>query len=216
MSAQLATPNGRPLQFTPEDVLWLSRAVEAEGEPRDLVAQTLVNRWAWLTDTQPGRYARLADLVRAYAQPVNPAWYPDGAKHLASVQTHPEQSGDLERRAQLRRDVLSTRVSFSPATQAAVRQALYGPITLPAGALHYAAATIVRPDLPLLLAGAPGRNAFWGESNNRGIGALYSFIVPGPVLEASRMLGERPHAVLAFLFLVGGGALVLRAKGRKK
>lgn len=217
MRAQLATPAGKPLSFNADDVLWLSRAVEAEGEPRDLVAQTLVNRWAWLRDVSPGRFPRLQDLVRAYAQPVNPAWYPDGAKHAAAVTKSPEQAAELERRAEARRDLHSTRTTFSARTLAAVRQALHGPITLPAGGLHYAAAWVERPDLPLLVQGVPGQsNSIWGESGGRGVGALYAFQVPGPQFAQAAVLGERPHAVLAFLFLAGGAVLGLTGLRRRK
>lgn len=211
LASSLITPRGRPLRYSANDVLWLQRAVEAEGEPRPLVAQTLVNRWAWLTDTRPGLYPTLASLVRAYAVPVNPEWFPDGAKHLQQLAgiKDPEQRTKLIAKATARRDHASTRTTFSGRTELAVRQALTGPITVPAGALHYAASWVERPQLPLLYAGKQGENSIWGERKGQGIGALYAFATMGPTVPHSELMGERPHAVIAFFFLVGGAAFGL-------
>lgn len=228
--AQLASPGGKPLSYSADDVLWLSRAVEAEGEPRDLVAQTLVNRWAWLADQMPGKFRTLAALVRAYATPVNPLYYPGQAlsiEEIAKAEARGQKKGltpaelaaqraALERKAETRRDVLSTRKQFSPATNAAVRQALMGPITLPAGAVHYAASWVERPDLPLLVEGGPGRNSIWGAEGNRAIGALYHFWEAGPTATYAAAFGEKPHAVIGFLFLTGGSLVALAARRRKR
>lgn len=217
MAGQLSSPLGKPLQFSADDVLWLSRAVESEGEPRDLVAQVLVNRWAWLSDYRPGAYPRLADLVRAYAQPVNPRWFPQGDLFLARLEKAPtSERAALLQQATRRQAQHSTRVQFSAATDQAVRQALTGPITIPAGALHYAAPTVIRKDLPLLRQGRPGVNTIWGESDGRGVGVLYSFITPGPSFPRAQLLEGRPHAVVAFLFLTGGALLGLRSLRRRK
>lgn len=67
---------------TPDDVLWLARAVEKEclDDGKDLderrVAQALVN--CFCLEAKAGNYTSLERFVRAYAQPVNPRWYPDG------------------------------------------------------------------------------------------------------------------------------------------
>jgi hypothetical protein len=220
LPGQLSSPKGKPLSVSADDVLWLSRAVEAEGQPRDLVAQTLINRWAWLQDFAPGQYPTLQALVRAYAQPVNPRWYPQGDKFLESyAKAAPAAQPALMQRALNREQHHSTRVQFSPGTEAAVQQALRGPITLPAGALHYAAATVKRPDLPLLVPGVLGQtNSIWGESDGRGIGALYAFeTAAGPTFRNASLLQGRPHAVLAFLFLTAGGLLGLRGlRGKRR
>lgn len=192
--------------------------MQAEGPPADLVAQTLVNRWAWLQDYNPGRYPTLTALVRAYASPVNPAWFPEGEKEReaeAAAQS-PAELEHLKTRAIERRDVHSTRTAFSLVTANAVNQALSGPITLPAGVVHYAVSTKKRPDLPLLIDGGPGRNSFWGESAGRAVGALYAFWQAGPTVAHAPLLGERPHAVLAFLFLTGGALFGLsRRRGKR-
>lgn len=221
MSGQLSTPKGKPLSVSADDVLWLSRAVEAEGPPRDLVAQTLVNRWAWLQDFAPGQYPTLEALVRAYAQPVNPRWYPTGDKFLEAYGkvVVPDAQRSLMQRAQARELLHSTRVQFSESTDAAVQQALRGPVTLPAGVLHYAAASVKRPDLPLLLRGEPGKtNSFWGESDGRGIGALYAFETgAGPTFRNASLLQGRPHQVIAFMFLTAGALLGLRGlRGKRR
>lgn len=173
---QIVTPRGTLVSVSDHDRLWLLRAVEAEGEPRDQIAQTLVNRWAWLFDETPGKYLTLSELVRAYAQPVNPAWYPDGKLFLKALDDLPEhEKAGAMVRARARRDVHSTRTTFSDATTRAVNQALYGPITLPPGALHFAAPSIERDDLPVLVPSTDARtNVIYGEARGRGANARYS------------------------------------------
>lgn len=61
-----------------EDHLVLSRAVEFEGEQRDGVAWTLLQRFAYIYP----QYESLATFIRTYAQPINPSWFPNGVKHL--------------------------------------------------------------------------------------------------------------------------------------
>lgn len=151
--AHLFTPRGTKLEVTTLDTLWLARAIEAEGEPRVQVGQTLINRWAWLWDKKPGLFPTLASLIRAYAQPVNPAWFPGGALLDKWFKEHPnaDHAAALERAAK-RRDVHSTRDTFSEATRRAVSQALYGPVVIPPGATHFGDAVngvnqiIVSPD----------------------------------------------------------------------
>lgn len=211
-TTQIVTPQGRTIPWDADDRLWLLRAVEAEGEPRDLVAQTLVNRWAFLWDTTPGKYTRLLELVRAYAQPVNPAWFPDGKLYLQSIPKL-EATGvqQAELRAQKRRDVYSTRTSFSPNTVTAVEQALRGPVTIPAGALHYAAPS-VQSQLPILVPAHDAQsNVIYGEAGGRGSRARYSLTVQGQA-------GPSPHArvavsLVALLFFGLGLAQASRLKG---
>lgn len=198
-------------------MLWLARAVEAEGEPRKLVAQTLVNRWAWLLDKQPTLYPTLAALVRAYAQPVNPRWYPDGdlfLKQLAKVSGEKERNALLDR-ARLRQTVHSTRSQFSAATRAAVESAMRGPILIPPGATHYAIPGREAAGFPVLVPGGVRENSIYGEPGGRATNALYSFVQPGPTLGLSRLLSDvPPHGVLGFLLLAGTGAFVW-ARGLK-
>lgn len=155
---------GRRLPIYAFDWLWLARAVQSEGEPRDLVAQVLVNRWAWLRDQGNATFPTLTSLVRAYAQPVNPLWMPGGRLYEAELRetTDPKLRAALLEHAERRRDVHATREAFDPATLQAVSQALIrGPITIPAGAVHYSAGSSTSK-LPVLIPGGPRRNTIYG------------------------------------------------------
>ena len=102
------------------DRLWLARAVEAEGRPQPMVARALVN--LFMRARAGGSHQTLADLVRSYSQPVNPRWYPDGDLFKA----HPRSPWETKL-AEARRDVHSTKLVFSPTTNAAVERALTSP-----------------------------------------------------------------------------------------
>ena len=203
----LVTPRGYSLAWTDEDRLWLLRAVEAEGEPRPLVAQTLVNRFAWLWDTTPAKYLTLTELVRAYAQPVNPAWFPDGKAYLQTLPKLPEdQRAPALARAHARREH-SARTRFSPGTVAAVDQALYGPITLPMGALHFAAPSVARPDLPVLVpSSSTSENTIYGDVSPGSARALYALSSPRGADNAP----TRKAAVVVALFAFGLGVVLAR------
>ncbi len=110
-------------QPTDEDVLWLSRAVEAEGPPRADVARALVNLFAF--QRAHGGTRTLTDVVRAYAQPVNPRWFPNGDL----LQKNGPVSSEELQRALNRQNVHSKRTSFSPETQLAVNEALTTPFS---------------------------------------------------------------------------------------
>ncbi len=104
---------------TQADKLWLSRAVEAEGPVRLQVARALVNLFALLRSK--GDMRSLADVVRAYAQPVNPRWFPTGDLFLKAYSPPtPVQLAQAERR----RDAHATRTTFSSDTKTAVEEAL--------------------------------------------------------------------------------------------
>lgn len=89
-----STPSVRTLEFVTRgnnklvryalseaDYATLARAVEFEGPPQVAVAWTLIQRFAYVYPT----YKRLQDLISAYCQPINPAWFPDGKAHKAYV-----------------------------------------------------------------------------------------------------------------------------------
>ncbi|HKY36512.1 MAG TPA: hypothetical protein VJN18_11270 [Polyangiaceae bacterium] len=218
-ATRIVTPRGKTLAWDDTDRLWLLRAIEAEGEPRDLVAQTLVNRWAWLWDETPGKYIKLVELVRAYAQPVNPAWYPDGKLFLGQLAKLPEaQRAQAVLRANARRDVHSTRTQFSPRTVVAVDTALRGPVSIPPGALHFAATSIDRPDLPVLVPAESDRhNVIYGEAGSRGARARYvvrsATAEPPPPAPSSSSTAARIAAVVGIVALgigVGIGAAHLK------
>jgi hypothetical protein len=186
MTYVIVSPAGRALPWSNEDALWLARAVEAEGSPETLVAQTLVNRWAWLADANPGAYPTLTSLVRAYAQPVNPGWFREGHLFLAWLAAHPELTPEQVARERSRADVRqythSTRDVFTPPTNLAVNRALRGPLSLPRGALHFGQPN--NPELVPLVRG-PGN---WIYEGREAPGARYSVAEEGPHFMPARML----------------------------
>ena len=196
----IVTSRGHTLAWTVDDALWLRRAVEREGEPREWVAQALVNRWALLKDQGGSR--TLGAFVRAYAQPVNPRWFPDGARHLEALAAAPEaQRPALIARAERRRDDHSTRKIFQPSTEAAVARALKGPMTLPPGVTEYAAdSASARRRHGAPMRARPGENAFW--SHNPGV--LYSIAPDHPTHPAGRALRTSGiHAGFGVVVLLG-------------
>lgn len=185
----IVTPGGRALSWSPDDALWLRRAVEREGEPRDWVAQALVNRWAVLRDRGRTEYPTLASFVRAYAQPVNPRWFPAGDLHLEQLDAHASRGAahraDMIARAERRENEYSRATIFSPQTVAAADRALTGPLTLPPGVTDYAADTAsarTRHGTPTQA--KQGENAFWSPHP----GKLYSIPADLPAHPAGRML----------------------------
>jgi hypothetical protein len=213
----IVSPKGRVLPWTDGDALWLRRAVEREGKPRELVAQALVNRWAMLHD-QPGpaAYPSLASFVRAYAQPVNPRWFPEGDIHLATLEAHAPRGAahraDMIARAEARRDVHSTRKIFRDETLQAVTRALEGPVTLPAGVTEYAAdSKSARATHGTPYRSLPGENAFWVRSP----GVLYSIAPDHPTLSAGRALRVGGvHAGFGVIVLMGLLAVPFIVSGR--
>lgn len=136
----LVSPDGRKYAVTSNDKLWLLRAVAAEGAPENYVAQTLVNGFIWARDAvrYPGT---LADWVRIYAQPVNPAWFVSGAKHrerMSQLTDDKARARELSA-AHAREYAHSVRNVFSAKVHDAVEQALRLPPAFP-DATDYAAA----------------------------------------------------------------------------
>lgn len=141
---------------TSADVLWLRRAVEAEGAPRAGVARALVN--LFMLQRSRGSTQTLTQLVRAYAQPVNPAWFTNGAKYLSATRTPAERA-----RAEARERVHSTRTTFSADTQSAVAAALKAPF--PVDVTDYAAADVDASDkYEARTPARAGENRFWSRA----------------------------------------------------
>lgn len=200
--ALIYSQQGKPLRITTDDALWLARAVEAEGEPRPEVAQTLVNRWAWLEETQPGTYPTLTSLVRAYAQPVNPAWFVGGKLLVPYLNAHPEKAAAELDKAWRREHVHSVRSEFSERTRRAVQQALYGPLTIQRGSLHFGPVEGVRDNVVRVDATHP---------------VLYQpSATGGPTHALSPLLEGRPHAAIGFMLLAGGGLFAFAVAHRKR
>ena len=123
------------------DKLMLTRAVAREGKPYDAVTWALLQRFAWLYPS--GAYNTLADLVEAYAQPINPKWFPNGTKHKAAVRRAKSESQreQLEDRAERRQDYAdATYDEIDEKYKNVVDSILSGNVTSPVlGAVHYIA-----------------------------------------------------------------------------
>lgn len=171
-TAYVWSPAGAQLPITDADQLWLARAVEAEGQPKELVAQALINRWATLYDQDPAAWPDLTTMVRAYAQPINPRWFEGGDLFEAQLPTlSPKEAAGSRRRAQMR-PALAARTAFSADTIAAVEKAVNGPLTIPYGAVHFGPQAD-RPDV--LIPGDSRRNAIYGDPKKAG---RYGVIAP--------------------------------------
>lgn len=97
MYGRIRTQYGLDYQVTPEDALWLARAVECEGGDQVSSAWTMIWRFAYF---RRGR-GTLAQLVRSFSQPVNPRW--ESPTSPGCVQYPGDCSPDsLARRAQCR------------------------------------------------------------------------------------------------------------------
>jgi hypothetical protein len=102
-----------------------------------------------------GSTQTLAQLVRSYAQPVNPRWFVTGDLYLAKLRTEAEHA-----RALARERVHSARTSFDAGVERAVAAALARPFlsdvtdyagpTVDASARYVARSPVV-----------PGENRFW-------------------------------------------------------
>ena len=87
---------------TDQDALDLARAIAREGAPHRAVAWTLVQRFAHLYP----RYGSLSDFVRAYSQPINPRWFPDGDLHRKRMrQLEGDAAAQADERARAKRRV---------------------------------------------------------------------------------------------------------------
>lgn len=146
---------------TDEDRLWLLRAVQVEGPPQLMVARALVNGFCWARARR--RYGgTLTTWIRAYAQPVNPRWFPEGDLLERFCADLPAPIAARERRlAEARRDVHTACVTFSPRVGAAVRDALETPYA--GDVTDYAAARIdaTRKGYELRSQPTKGLNTLW-------------------------------------------------------
>jgi len=122
------------------DALKLAQAVAREGQPYDAVAWTLVQRFALIFP----KYPTLAKFVEAYAQPVNPRWFPDGDLHIRrmkQLEGNQKKQADEQRRASNRRGYADKRWEELPAfarTAALEAIAASGDSPVP-GSVHFRA-----------------------------------------------------------------------------
>lgn len=93
---QIQTQAGYSYQVTPEDILWLARAVQFEGGDHASTIWTYAQRQAGFRRT-----SSLTSLLRAHSQPINPVWATAGAGKCVE---HPDrcQPSSIERRRQAR------------------------------------------------------------------------------------------------------------------
>ncbi len=127
---------------TADDVLWMARAVEKEcrddGDDLDerRVAQTLMNCFCY--EASQRNYDSLTKFVRAYAQPVNPRWFPEGDLFKRWHARDPQKYSLAA--AVGRRDRHSIRTEFGRECVEAVDRALIeGPVDIPRNCTDYAA-----------------------------------------------------------------------------
>jgi hypothetical protein len=200
------------MPITVDDVITLARAIQFEGPPSDSVAWTLIQRAAWLWTN--GNQVGLGSLVEQYAQPINPAWFPNGAKHIAEIERL-TRLGDTagvaseNKKALARVAKANTRWSqLSSDTQSLVARILAGESTSPlTGSVHYwmtRGPTFVmnqnaKPTLSLINTGVwSATNVFFAEKDSGGFGGI-QFInglaaYPGVVLPASESIGLKAIA----------------------
>jgi hypothetical protein len=163
MQLRARSGNAAPYEVTAADVLWLQRAVQAEGEDPRQVAAVLVNGFMW--NRSRGSSGTLASWVRSYAQPVNPRWYESGDKHQAALLeagTNASIKDGLITKARNRERVHSVRTSFDARTLEAVRDALAGmPSNVKRAAVDYAAPRVASSRIPLEPVPTTNRNRLY-------------------------------------------------------
>lgn len=206
--------NGRrwELPVSPHDILVWARAIEEEGYPEIGVAWALLQRAAWLK--MQGKPVTLAGLVQAYAQPINPEWFPSGAKHMAEI-ARLERLGDSQgvkaeqAKAALRpAKATKTWAEISDNTKHVVTGILSGQIKSPVtGAVHYWASRgpdfatnqAAKPGMILMDYGygfGPKRNVFFAVKGSEKFGGIS---VAGSNLNIAAMMS--PGAFIASALL---------------
>jgi hypothetical protein len=148
--------NGKAYSYTvtPEDRIWWARAIWREGAPQIAVGHVLLQRFAYLYSTS-GLYKTLTAFLRAYCQPINPAWLPGGKLSEARIKrllAKGDTSGaDNERERAKSRAVYSN----TPLSQIPIRyreiadQILSGTTQSPIpGAMHFTTSFAARTDSP--------------------------------------------------------------------
>lgn len=112
--------NDKPYSYTvtPTDREWFIRCLWREGKPQETVGHVLLQRFALLR-SQGAKYATLTDFLRAYCQPVNPRWFPNGDKSKAFVRRATAR-GDTAA-ADKERDRAAQRVKYASTPISAIR-----------------------------------------------------------------------------------------------
>jgi hypothetical protein len=153
-----------PYTITPDDSIWLARAVEAEGPIQAQVAAALVNGFCFVRSR--GYTKSLTQFIRAYSQPINPRWFTTGDLFVASLESKtPSERAEASKAAERRERLHSARIAFSPGTQAAVSDALNGRTGIPPSATDYAApnADASGKGYTAITEKMPGVNRLWAR-----------------------------------------------------
>lgn len=159
---------------TADDSLWLLRAVEAEGEPRSLVAASLVSGFMFARER--GLEWPLARYIRAYSQPVNPRWFLDGDLYKARVAKEADSGkrADLHKLAVAREFQHSKRAFFSDETREAAQRALSSTPAIP-DATDFAAWWVEKaPPWEARTAAVPNTNRLWARPGASGWGGYWT------------------------------------------
>ncbi len=199
------TKSNREFRYalTSQDYLDLCRAVEHEGPPKLGVAWTLIQRFAMLYPL----YRDLSTFVKAYAQPINPQWFPDGKRHLDELQklasdtaAVQRENSDAAKRIKYANQSLDSISSDTKRVVSSIFAGASSPIPLSS---HYAA-PITRTSIQ---AAEKARNAFADKRN-------YTVFPYGDILSSNWFYGESGMAgvkVRAILEVASSTAIALLA-----
>jgi len=129
----------REYQLTEADWDTLVRATAHEGKPYYGVIWALIQRFCWIYPI----YKTLSSFVEAYAQPINPKWFPDGSKHKAFIKrntAYPARIRSENKRAARRLLYSQQPIEELDTYAKMVNAVLSGEKTSPVrGAVHYSA-----------------------------------------------------------------------------
>lgn len=180
----LNAKNAAPYAPTAEDRLWLLRATQAEGSPVDTIPRVLINRFMKLR--AGGNKQTLTTFVRAYSQPVNPRWFPQGDLFKKNV---PKPTPQQLAVATARQNILSTRQTFLDTVTKSVDAALAK--SFASNATDYAAPGIGGKNMVALTPAKTGVNRLWtvdtkwagytvdGDAGGPNIGLLLACLAVG-------------------------------------
>jgi len=198
--------SGREQRYvlTDADYLDLARALEREGPPKLGVAWTLIQRFGMLYPL----YSSFSTFVRAYAQPINPDWFPTGKRHLQAIE---QMKGDLKaiafenQQAQLRKQWAAVPLSqIGSDTRHVIDSIFSGQAPSPIPASSHYAAPITRKDVETATA---ARAAFAQRRN-------YQVLDYGNILTSNWFYGEaQMRGVKVMAMYVASTALALLAIG---
>lgn len=173
------------VRLTNADLLEFARAIQFEGQPYLAVAYALLQRWGFLFPV----YRSFGTFIKAYAQPINPRWFPDGDLHRREVERirnsttlteaqRTERIADLNRRATNRLSMARTPWNLiNTRTRDTLAAVLAGAPSPVAGAVHYNASPGSRELAEAKARRLGGAVVDSGSGYGRTVNAFYS--MPG-------------------------------------